>query len=119
MAGCSVATASSGTIAPEAERVFRLPIQFRVLAIRGIALRNHLEGVAQQVDVVDVGAGQIGLQRRVHIAHRHAEHLGLVAIDHRIQRRIARVEVAEGLRRWRDPPLAASASWCTAASSAR
>ena len=85
-------------MAPEAERVFELADPRLVLPIGRVALRDHLERVAEQVDVVDVGAGQVGLQRREHVAHRHAEHLGLVAIDDGVELRIARVEVAEGER---------------------
>src|SRR4029077_4276250 len=46
-----------------------------------LRLRRHPEGASQQIEVVDIGGAEIGLQRAEHVGHVDAEHLCLGAVD--------------------------------------
>ena len=70
----------------------------RVEPVGGVRLRRHAEDAAQQVEVVDVGGAQVGLQRAEHIGHAHAQHLHLGAVDVEIELRRRRLEQREHLR---------------------
>jgi hypothetical protein len=70
-----------------------------VVAERRVGLRGHAVGAAEQVEVVDEGGAEIDLQRLEHALGRHAEHVGLVAVDVGEDARRAGVEQGEDLRR--------------------
>ncbi len=62
-----------------------------------VGLRRHAERAPEQIEVVDVGRSEIGLQRREHVRHVDAEHLRLDAIDVEIELRRRVLEHREHL----------------------
>ena len=89
--------APSGTVSPLVlrTRIFRTSIG--VAATVGVGLRDHTEGAAEQIEVVDVGRAQIDLQRREHVGHVDAEQLRLDAVDVEIELRRRVLEQREHL----------------------
>ncbi len=53
----------------------------------GIGLGRHAEGASEQIEVVDVGRAEVGLQRGEHVGDLDAEHLRLGAVDIQIELR--------------------------------
>src|SRR3546814_7355605 len=45
------------------------------------SLRGHAEGAAEEVEVVDIGRGEIGAERGIDLARVDTQYLRLVAID--------------------------------------
>ena len=82
-----------------ARRAARLQLaQVRAVEPVGpVGLCPHLEGVAEIVEVVDVGGGEIGLERREHLVVGHAQDLRLLAIDIGVETRRLGVEAGENL----------------------
>ena len=64
-------------------------------AERGVGLDVHLPGAAEAVEVVDVIAAQIHLQRVEDVGERHAHRLGLGAIDVHVELRRSGAEAVE------------------------
>ena len=81
-----------------------------VSRIRIVGLRRHLIGAAEDVEVVDVGRAHVDRQRVEHAADRHAEQLGLGAVDLGLDLRRVCVEQREGLGEARASALAAPAT---------
>ena len=57
----------SGTVSPLAVAHADLEHVLRVQPVGGVRLRGDAEDAAQQIEVVDVGGAQIGLQRAEHV----------------------------------------------------
>src|SRR6185437_6084069 len=64
-------------------------------------LRGHLVGAAEEVEVVDVGAAQEGLQAGENARDRYAQGLGALAVQHELNLRSAGVELREHTRQFR------------------
>ena len=59
----TVVNEPSGTVSPVALRTRILSTSFGSSRIGRVGLRRHAEGAAEQIEVVDVGRAEIGLQR--------------------------------------------------------
>ena len=72
--------------------------------IGAIRLRDHAEGAAEQIEVVDIGRADIDLQRGEHVGRGDTQHLRLGAVDVEIELRRRRLEQGEHLRQPRRLP---------------
>ena len=88
----------SGTVSPLLLRTRMLQHVLGVLAVVAVGLRDHAEGAAEQVEVVDIGRAEIDLQRGEHVGNVDAEQLRLGAVDVEIELRRRGLEQREHLR---------------------
>ena len=95
----TVVNEPSGTVSPLALRTRILSTSLASSRYAAVGLRDHPEGAAEQVEVVDVGRAEIDLQRGEHVGHVDAEHLRLGAVDVEIELRRRGLEQREHLRR--------------------
>ena len=88
-------TAPSGTICPSALRVLSCAMSAALGAERRIRLRHHAVRAAEVVEVVDVEAAEVNLQRVEDVGDRDVLLLGLHAIDVGVELRDVGAEAGE------------------------
>ena len=76
-----VISADSGTLAPLFERTYTLLEILGVDAVLGVGLQDHEPHPAELRELAGDLRAEERLHRLEHVAHRHAEHLGLVAVE--------------------------------------
>ena len=93
----TVVNEPSGTVSPVAlrTRIFSTSLGSRRSPLVG--LRDHPEGAAEQVEVVDVGGAEIDLQRGEDVGDVDAEQLRLGAVDVEVELRRRGLEQREHL----------------------